>query len=275
MRPGLTIVVVVLGSLIFSACEAGDSVPAITKIEARQLPRRTVDARIMEQLSAILIPSPLGEVSSHPKHKLTSLVYWTAPTWTYVPELCRADEIVFEFEPADGRYLDVQNLNAETRVKLNGLQAKAHYHFLSVPKNVDLGAPSSDDLTSLNHRCAQLVPDESTFFSADNDHTAREGYLVLQNVLEAVRNGKMPSSFTCQSETSAQECATLIASARVETLRSVEACNVREPEWACVVVWTQTAGLTVRYSGDVGKLIEIKSVEAYRPYFIDYLGDDD
>lgn len=235
-------------------CSATIAAPPITKTEARSLPPDVVIKRVLEQFGDILVPPEPWPKGHKAKLPLFDLHYATRARATYLPGLCEADHLVFDFDP-----VKPDDLGPDTPVRVSGIAADRTFHFM-VPPSVDGTRQelSWADRRALDNRCAALKSDQMFFFAADPDK-ARDGILLLLAAKqEAMRS---PAVFGCRDYVG-WKCGDALAAFTPDNIHRIEQCEDPMPDRHayCMAIWGLDSMMKVysERTGDRSKILQVQ-----------------
>jgi hypothetical protein len=196
------------------------SAGTITKAEARSLPERTVRARVMAQLRAILSEDHFTR-GRPPTRQLDDLSFRTRARAVEVPGLCQLDQLSVTFDSGRSEKGD-----ENTPVSVDGFTASHFFHFVDPPTG------DHDEIVDYDHRppesrCRGLDFWKDDFFLAENAGVATDGYLVAHRAMDAIVAGTPSFTVTCDTypNEASRSCAEVMREVRGESLSRITECD--------------------------------------------------
>jgi hypothetical protein len=220
----------IIAAAILAASAAGAvarEASTISKTEARSLPAPEVKRRVMNQLSEILTEERFNH-RRPPVRLLDDMSFITRARATQVPNLCQIDRLEIIFEPQD-----TDGGNADTPVSAKGFSATRYFHFPRAP-SAPYEASVDYDQAPNDAACREAKLWEDEFFTADDDRTATDGYLLAHRVIDAMIAGSPSFQLNCEkypSETD-RECADIARDIKTAQISSIDRCETDIPEFA-------------------------------------------
>lgn len=240
---------------------AGGEVAPVTKRQAREIPSATLKARVLRQLSDVLVEQPRPRTGRKPVKLLTDLGFWTKPRPSSEPNVCQTTSVQFNFEPV-GSDLDREkdwdeDLDADTPVTVTDVATTAFYHVLAVGAD---DMPGGDWRRGRRAKCARLRIGEEVFFTAADAEDASRGAWLLARLRAAADQPKTDFVLKCPERQAA--CLGVL---KDEALWNVQGCRERTAAGLCLnlnlgdhaveVVYRWTAGAMVIDNVRVDELI--------------------
>jgi hypothetical protein len=222
MKSKFNLPVVLLAVLGSAGAVAREPAP-ITKREARDLPARQVERRVMAQLSHILTEERWDR-RKPPARPLTDMDFVTQPRATSVPNLCQVDRLRVSFRPTRSEKGD-----ADTPVRADGFTADHYFHFREAPKAYH--GDAADYQRARNpSECADVDFGKDDFFNAPDEETATDGYYVAQRAIEEILKGKADLPVECDKYWYEKEssCADIVGKLKETSIDSIDKCDAEE-----------------------------------------------
>jgi len=227
---------------------AGGETAPLTKSQARQIPSATLKARVLRQLSDVLVDGyrPSGH---KPRVVLSSLDYWTTPRPSNEPNVCQATSVDFKFAPVvgDPDEADDGDWNADTPVVVTDVAATTLYHVLADGAD---DMPGGDWRRGRRAKCARLVIDKTPFFGAEDAQSAARGAWLLAR-LRAAADQPAPG-FAVECPKAETGC---LASLKGGRFWSVDRCQGALVWVQCLALNVEDYQAQVTYSWKNGSLV--------------------
>jgi hypothetical protein len=216
----------------------------VTKTDIRTDPPLTTHNRLRDVVWDMIEREDMRR-EADPKHPLDKLFFRTGTRGTEVPSLCRFDRIVVELAPLDRR-----QRGADTRVAAVGLRAHSNFQFLTPPADayhaiVDYGRlPTDTD-------CGPLDGEEWSFFVAEDEYIATDGYRALLALQQALRAGAaIPLECGVFLEERKAKCASELLALDSTRIGSIERCE-REGSHLCFEIANDDWRIKIMVTGNV------------------------
>lgn len=173
------------------------SAAPLSTTQARALPPEALKARVLAQLSDVLILAPAED-----RPVLTRLNFRTRPRATEAKRLCQSDRVVIPLQP--DRPVDLPKTH--TPMRAVGMRTTPTFHLIR----------------DKSERCDQLDPFTAPFVIADNLGRANMGALVIEAV--AARAAAPASRLDVDCDT-LPDCRSWLAALSFNAVSRVETCS--------------------------------------------------
>jgi hypothetical protein len=221
---GLAVLALALAAPVMASAQA----PTLSKTQARALPPDELTKRVMEQVADLLTPSDPPPTSGRtPTKPLRDLAFQSTPRATWAPGVCARDGMFVSFEPAEtgpGAEPEAER-GADTPMRASSVRATTRYRLLAPPASEDDyydGPPPA----AAHEACAQLAPDDVSFFSAPTAEAALSGAWWLTRAAEGAATATPDFAIDCGVTTTTPEsCPAILRRLTVSDLRSAWPCT--------------------------------------------------
>lgn len=233
--------------------------------------RAEVKRRVMAQLGAVLVEERPNRGRT-PVNPLTDMSFVTRPRATMVPALCRIDRLTVLFRSREPRAS-----GPDTPVSVDGFAANHYFHFAAPPPGPYFKISDHEGQPN-ETACARAELWKDEFFSAPDEETATDGYLVTHRVLDAIVAGSASFGFACNKWPSekGRDCIDIVRELQSEHVSSIDSCDsaaTDEPGARCYEVFVGERSLRIvvspiAFGGNAAPPLTVRRVELESPILL-------